>query len=134
MAEAIAHVPCPNCRNVSDSAHPGGTVWTCPRCGSTYVLRICAACGMVSHVDVRHPSRDPWHCVWCLAANTGFTHKDPAAATIADLAADVANHRLTFGGGPESAVKAKQPVLIVTTNDIPGYRITKVHGDVFGRA
>ena len=25
-----------------------------------------------------------------------------------------------------------QPVLIVTTNDIPGYRITQVHGDVFG--
>ena len=25
-----------------------------------------------------------------------------------------------------------QPVLIVTTNEIPGYRITQVHGDVFG--
>ncbi len=25
-----------------------------------------------------------------------------------------------------------QPVLIVTTNEIPGYRITEVHGDVFG--
>lgn len=25
-----------------------------------------------------------------------------------------------------------QPVLIVTTNEIPGYRITRVHGDVFG--
>jgi uncharacterized protein YbjQ (UPF0145 family) len=25
-----------------------------------------------------------------------------------------------------------QPVLIVTTNEIPGYRITAVHGDVFG--
>jgi uncharacterized protein YbjQ (UPF0145 family) len=24
------------------------------------------------------------------------------------------------------------PVLIVTTNDVPGYRITKVHSDVFG--
>jgi uncharacterized protein YbjQ (UPF0145 family) len=24
------------------------------------------------------------------------------------------------------------PLLIVTTNEIPGYRITKVHGDVFG--
>jgi uncharacterized protein YbjQ (UPF0145 family) len=23
-------------------------------------------------------------------------------------------------------------VLIVTTNEIPGYRITQVHGDVFG--
>lgn len=25
-----------------------------------------------------------------------------------------------------------QPVLIVTTNEIPGYQITEVHGDVFG--
>jgi uncharacterized protein YbjQ (UPF0145 family) len=25
-----------------------------------------------------------------------------------------------------------QPVLIVTMNEIPGYRITQVHGDVFG--
>ncbi|HEX3491480.1 MAG TPA: YbjQ family protein [Streptosporangiaceae bacterium] len=25
-----------------------------------------------------------------------------------------------------------QPILIVTTNEIPGYRITQVHGDVFG--
>jgi uncharacterized protein YbjQ (UPF0145 family) len=25
-----------------------------------------------------------------------------------------------------------QPVLIVTTNEVPGYRITQVHGDVFG--
>jgi Putative heavy-metal-binding len=25
-----------------------------------------------------------------------------------------------------------RPVLIVTTNEIPGYRITEVHGDVFG--
>jgi uncharacterized protein YbjQ (UPF0145 family) len=27
---------------------------------------------------------------------------------------------------------APSPVLVVTTNDVPGYRITKVHGDVFG--
>lgn len=27
---------------------------------------------------------------------------------------------------------ANVPVLIVTTNEIPGYRITQVHGDVFG--
>lgn len=27
---------------------------------------------------------------------------------------------------------AAQTVLVVTTNDIPGYRVTAVHGDVFG--
>jgi uncharacterized protein YbjQ (UPF0145 family) len=26
----------------------------------------------------------------------------------------------------------RQPMLIVTTNEIPGYRISQVHGDVFG--
>ena len=31
-----------------------------------------------------------------------------------------------------SCVAARRAVLIVTTNEIPGYRITAVHGDVFG--
>jgi uncharacterized protein YbjQ (UPF0145 family) len=37
-------------------------------------------------------------------------------------------------GGPKRTVSAPdtQPVLIVTINEIPGYRITAVHGDVFG--
>lgn len=87
---------------------------------------------MVGHVDIRHPAREPWQCVWCLAPNSGLSHKDPAAATLADLAADITGHRLAFGGGPEPAVAVAAPVLIVTTNDIPGYQITKVHGDVFG--
>jgi uncharacterized protein YbjQ (UPF0145 family) len=29
-------------------------------------------------------------------------------------------------------VRDMQPVLIVTANEVPGYRITQVHGDVFG--
>jgi uncharacterized protein YbjQ (UPF0145 family) len=29
-------------------------------------------------------------------------------------------------------VRDTQPVLIVATNEVPGYRITEVHGDVFG--
>lgn len=32
----------------------------------------------------------------------------------------------------QEQIRDTQPVLIVTTNDIPGYRITQVHGDVFG--
>ena len=31
-----------------------------------------------------------------------------------------------------SGQRRMRPVLIVTTNEIPGYRITEVHGDVFG--
>jgi uncharacterized protein YbjQ (UPF0145 family) len=32
----------------------------------------------------------------------------------------------------QAPARDHQPVLIVTTNEIPGYRITQVHGDVFG--
>jgi uncharacterized protein YbjQ (UPF0145 family) len=34
-------------------------------------------------------------------------------------------------GLPEQQ-RFRRPVLIVTTNEIPGYRITEVHGEVFG--
>ena len=37
------------------------------------------------------------------------------------------------GRKPPQALEVRdtQPVLIVTTNEIPGYQITRVHGDVF---
>jgi uncharacterized protein YbjQ (UPF0145 family) len=74
-----------------------------------------------------------WNCVWCEASNSGYTRRDdPATATIADLAADMASHGLEFSGRPEPGQQDTQPVLIVTTNEIPGYRIIRVHGDVFG--
>jgi hypothetical protein len=77
---------------------------------------------------------EPWNCTWCSAPNTGYTRKnDPAAATIGDLAADMASHRLEFVvREPARPVRDTEPMLIVTTNEIPGYRITAVHGDVFG--
>jgi hypothetical protein len=56
--------------------------------------------------------------------------RDPATATLADLAADVVNRGLRFG--TEKAPHHQVPILIVTTNEIPGYQITQVHGDVFG--
>lgn len=78
-----------------------------------------------------------WNCMWCRAANYGFSKRgDPAQATIGDLADDMASHGLSFGAvhsgrlGREDL--AQVPMLIVTMNEIPGYRITKVHGDVFG--
>jgi uncharacterized protein YbjQ (UPF0145 family) len=60
--------------------------------------------------------------------------KDPAKATIADLGADMARHGLAFVSRAdlESVPADTQPMLIVTMNEIPGYRITQVHGDVFG--
>jgi uncharacterized protein YbjQ (UPF0145 family) len=70
--------------------------------------------------------------VWCNAPNDGYTNRnDPATAVLADLAADMATHGLKFVGRQQPK-RDTQPVLIVTTNEIPGYRIIQVHGDVFG--
>ena len=82
----------------------------------------------------------PWNCQWCQAPNAGFTTRnDPATAALSDLSADMARHGLAFvprtARQPEARqpeARDTQPVLIVTTNEIPGYRITQVHGDVFG--
>jgi uncharacterized protein YbjQ (UPF0145 family) len=99
-------------------------------------LRRCSACGVVSHVSSLQKRGEPWTCVWCKArrkaTNHGYTDRnDPATATLADLAADVATHGLEFTGR-QAPQRDTQPVLIVTTNEIPGYRIVQVHGDVFG--
>lgn len=73
--------------------------------------------------------------MWCKAPNHGYVGRsDPAAATLADLATDMASHGLSFVRRQQQPEQRRdtQPVLIVTTNDIPGHRITQVHGDVFG--
>jgi uncharacterized protein YbjQ (UPF0145 family) len=101
----------------------------------SYVLRRCSACKTVSHVNSMQRRGESWTCTWCKASNTGFARRDdPATATLADLAADMANQGLQFvrRPGAQEALPDTQPVLIVTSNEIPGYRITRVHGDVFG--
>jgi uncharacterized protein YbjQ (UPF0145 family) len=51
-----------------------------------------------------------------------------------NMAAQLAYDRLKddHAAWPPERQRDTQPVLIVTTNDIPGHRITEVHGDVFG--
>jgi uncharacterized protein YbjQ (UPF0145 family) len=90
---------------------------------------------VVSQVSSLQRKSEPWHCTWCKAPNPGYTSRgDPAAATLAGLAADMVTHELelTPAAPGRAAARDTRPVLIVTTNDIPGYRITRVHGDVFG--
>jgi uncharacterized protein YbjQ (UPF0145 family) len=76
--------------------------------------------------------------MWCRAGNHAFTtRKDPAQATIGDLAGDMAGHGLSFAPARVGKTREQEdldrvPMLIVTMNEIPGYRIIKVHGDVFG--
>jgi predicted RNA-binding Zn-ribbon protein involved in translation (DUF1610 family) len=132
MDQAVVNVPCPNCRVTSESSSPADHEWDCPQCGETYVLRRCSGCQAVSHVPLLQQRGVEWACVWCGRYNTGYRRRDPAASAIADLAADVARRGLAFAPPDPATVPDTTPVLIVTMNEIPGYRITQVHGDVFG--
>jgi uncharacterized protein YbjQ (UPF0145 family)/predicted RNA-binding Zn-ribbon protein involved in translation (DUF1610 family) len=136
MEPETAEVPCPHCRVTSKAPDARARVWSCPNCGRTYVLRRCSACGSVSHVPVTQRRGEAWSCVWCHAANAGFGGRnDPAAPAVGDLAADVESRGLAFAPpeqAPGGAERDTQPVLIVTTNEVPGHRIIEVHGDVFG--
>jgi len=134
MNQEVVEVQCPHCLAIGKPAGREATRWDCT-CGYSYNLRRCSACGVVSHVTTLQQRNEPWYCVWCKATNGGYTSRnDPATATLGELAADMASHGLDLvrpKPAPEP-VRDTQPVLIVTTNEVPGYRITRVHGDVFG--
>ncbi len=65
--------------------------------------------------------RDAWHSL-CRDPRAA----EKAAAALAGRAAEDA-----AAGTPQPELDS-QPMLIVTTNEVPGHRITQVHGDVFG--
>ena len=132
----VTQVQCLRCKRISEQGNPRAASWDCA-CGSSFVLRRCTACRIVSQVTSLQRSGQPWDCMWCHAANRGFASRnDPRAATLADFGADMARHGLAFtpkaSAEPADAAPADQPVLIVTMNEVPGHRITQVHGDVFG--
>jgi uncharacterized protein YbjQ (UPF0145 family) len=129
----MVEVQCLRCLAISRPDNPSASTWDCA-CGSSYALRRCSSCGVVSQVRSLQRKGEPWACQWCEEANTGYSARhDPAAATLTDLASDMASHGLSFIARPsQQPPPDTQPVLIVTTNDIPGYRISQVHGDVFG--
>jgi uncharacterized protein YbjQ (UPF0145 family) len=134
MAPTIAEIPCPGCGTLSEPSDPFGTGWRCPQCSRGYSLRRCSACQAVSLVSAHQQQGQLWACVWCGAQNSGFRMRnDPAAATQADLTDNIVTRGLVLGATPgRQADRDTQPVLIVTMNEVPGYRITRVHGDVFG--
>ena len=134
MTGSAAEIQCSACLHISHEADQGATRWDCP-CGYSYYFRRCSSCRLVSLVTSVQRRGDPWYCTWCKATNEGFTTRnDPAVATIGDLADDMASHGLAFKRPQSDDEPARDtvPVLIVTTNEVPGYRITRVHGDVFG--
>jgi uncharacterized protein YbjQ (UPF0145 family) len=130
----MPQVQCSECLRVSELSNSQATTWDCG-CGSSYFLRRCSGCGVVGNVGSMHRQGELWNCMWCKASNSGFSRReDPATATVADLAADMASHGLTFIQRTQAPTEPRDttPVLIVTTNEVPGYRIVQVHGDVFG--
>jgi ABC-type phosphate transport system substrate-binding protein len=97
MAQELARVPCPQCGRSGES-DPGQSHWQCSNCGNGFYLRRCTACSRVSYVDGLQGFHTPWPCTWCGQYNQGFRqNQDPAAASAAELAAEV--HRY---GGPAS--------------------------------
>lgn len=84
-------MPCPECGIPGDPPDPGLSRWQCTKCGNGYFLRRCSACARVSFVDGLQGFRQPWPCTWCGQFNSGFRqNQDPAAASAADLVAEVA--------------------------------------------
>lgn len=121
---------CVTCLDTKDVPDSAATAWQCA-CGRSYAFRRCSACHAVTQVSMLQRRDQPWECQWCRAPNTGFSRlNDPDAATVADFIADMTRH----GRGYLPKPHRQEPVrmLIVTTNEIPGYRITSVQGDVFG--
>ncbi len=71
-------------------------------------------------------TEDGWRDAWRSLCQQDPRAAEKAAAVLFERAAEDA------AGGTPYPDSDQQPTLIVTTNDIPGHRITQVHGDVFG--
>lgn len=92
MGQELTQVLCPECGTSGESA-PEASRWQCAKCGNAFFLRRCASCARVSHVDGLQGFRMPWACALCGRFNAGFSqNQDPAAASAADLAAEVGRY------------------------------------------
>ena len=116
MTLDAVQVPCPDCRLSSPPTGLSQGYWECPGCGRSFFLRRCRACQAVSHVGAQHSWHQRWQCVWCEHRNFGFSRLgDPAAATVADLVADI-GRGLTLA--PGDADRQTQPIPILATQQV----------------
>ncbi len=76
---------------------------------------------MIAHAQQVAEAAWAWQCGRC------GTAIDPGAEFCAHCGADGRGATRIPAEQPDT-----QPVLIVTMNEVPGHRITEVHGDVFG--
>jgi uncharacterized protein YbjQ (UPF0145 family) len=100
--------------------------WQWPVSGEPIFVTISR--GMMGGLKIleRFPlTTDGWAQVW-----RSLVQNDPASAR--KVMAVLAERETVASGRQKAAEHDMLPPLIVTTNDVPGYRITQVHGDVFG--
>jgi ribosomal protein S27AE len=125
MADGSVTVQCPDCGVGSEVADLDQSRWGCSNCGWAYFLRRCSACGQAGFVTALQGWHQPWECAWCAAFNSGFSqYNDPATATIAELAADLAHRGLSPAPTPEPtpepsdvtepADSVTQPIPVIT--------------------
>ena len=107
---------CPEC-GASGESDPQQSRWQCGDCGNGFFLRRCSACARVSYVDGLQGFHIAWPCTWCGQYNNGFSqNQDPATASAAELAAEVARHgRAGRPPAPEVGGEDRSPGQQTTT-------------------
>jgi uncharacterized protein YbjQ (UPF0145 family) len=111
---------------VEGSSRMIGWQWSSPgQGGPVFVIAARSAMGGIKVLERFPLTEDGWRRAW-QALSRDPAARDKAVARLAKRAAEDA---------PSGRLPSEHdtvPVLIVTTNDVPGHRITRVHGDVFG--
>ncbi len=112
---------CPEC-GTSGESDPEQSRWQCTNCGNGFFLRRCTACARVSYVDGLQGYHMPWPCTWCGQYNRGFSqNQDPAAATAAELAAEVRRYgRQGSPARPDTSGQGRPPAHNMTAAVGPG--------------
>lgn len=103
-----------------------GWQWSSPGKGDPqFVIAARSAMGGLKIIERFPLTEEGWLSAWqSLSRDPKAAHK--AAAKLAQRIADDAALEVQQSG------RDAQPMLIVTTNEVPGHRITDVHGAVFG--
>jgi len=122
MGQELTQVLCPECGTAGKS-DPGQSSWQCSKCGNGFFLRRCSACARVSYVDGLQGFRMPWPCSWCGRFNKGFSqNQDPAAATAAELAAEIARYSPAPSGAEPGTGSQADPAQVADIRPKPAAR------------
>ncbi len=119
MGQVLTRVPCPEC-GISGESDPEQSHWLCGNCGSGFFLRRCTACSRVSYVDGLQGFHTPWPCTWCGQHNQGFRqNQDPAAASAAELIAEVHRYGRSVSAAPDTGGWDRTPAVDMDVDVAP---------------